>query len=535
MSVLLFPDNSPVAIRQPKTDRLILARLVEGLSKDQEFRSKEVTEAHGILVRWADFYESGRLGTLTETQLQGDFLSEVFGKALGYGRAVENEDIWHYEQHRSIGGSTPDAVLGRFEQDADPDILGVIELKGPTVHLDRDRSGGRTAVEQCWDYLVDTPTECRWGIVSNMVSFRLYERNSTRRAYEHFTLQSLRDINVFRQFYALFHRKGLIEWTFKHPPRAVALLEQTQNRQREVSDELYDAYSENRTRLISELHHRQGLPLDDAIEMTQRLLDRVFFIAFCEDRGLLPEKTISKAYKVNGFQAVTNPRWQSFKNLFRIMNTEGTNHDIPYYNGGLFAPHAVDDLELDDNWTGFFTRIGEYDFGEEVNLEVLGHLFERSITEIEKLKESNFFAGDADKAEEFATMPQSIKRKHLGVYYTPRELTSLVVEYTIEELIRNRFKTLAVDQGVSKKEAEKGVVPETKEYWSGCLDILRNLKIVDPACGSGAFLFQAYNLLEQAYQETIDNLGRVGGPGASDLMSEVPHFILNENIYGVDL
>ncbi len=93
----------------------------------------------------------------------------------------------------------------------------MIELKGPKVHLDRDRSNGRTAVDQCWDYLVNTPPECRWGIVSNIVSFRLYERASTKRTYEHFTLQSLRDFELFKQFYVLFHRQGLIEESDARP------------------------------------------------------------------------------------------------------------------------------------------------------------------------------------------------------------------------------------------------------------------------------------------------------------------------------
>ena len=172
----------------------------------------------------------------------------------------------------------------------------MIELKGPKVHLDRDRSNGRTAVAQCWDYLVNTPPECRWGIVSNIVSFRLYERASTKRAYEHFTLQSLRDFDVFKQFYVLFHRQGLIDESLLGPPRAVALLKKSTERQREVGDELYDAYSRNRTELIAELHFKQKRPLDEAIEMAQRLFDRIMFIAFCEDRQLLPEKTIPKAY-----------------------------------------------------------------------------------------------------------------------------------------------------------------------------------------------------------------------------------------------
>ena len=125
---------------------------------------------------------SGRLAKLNETQMQGDFLAQVFGDALGYAGPLDGKEVWHREQHHQIAGETPDAILGFFRQTEAHKPLAVIELKGPKVHLDRDRSNGRTAVAQCWDYLVNTPPECRWGIVSNIVSFRLYERASTKRA-----------------------------------------------------------------------------------------------------------------------------------------------------------------------------------------------------------------------------------------------------------------------------------------------------------------------------------------------------------------
>ena len=86
--------------------------------------------------------------------------------------------------------------------------------------------------------------------------------------------------------------------------------------------------------------------------MAQRLFDRIMFIAFCEDRKLLPEKTIPKAAKVAGFHRVTNPKWQSFKNLFQLIDEGEDLEDIPdeeripKYNGGLFAKHAVDELRI---------------------------------------------------------------------------------------------------------------------------------------------------------------------------------------------
>ncbi len=469
--------------------------------------------------------------------MQGDFLAQVFGDALEYTRFSDNADVWHLEQHRAIGEQTPDAVLGRFTP-ADPAAppLAVIELKGPGVHLDRDRSQGRTAVDQCWDYLNNTPPTCRWGIVSNIISFRLYERDSTKRAYEHFTLQGLRDRDEFRRFYALFRRRGLIEGWGKEPPTAIRLLQETNQRQRQVSDELYESYSKHRFDLIGYLRGEKGHPVETAIEMAQRLFDRVIFIAFCEDRQLLPADTIRHARQVTGFAAVTNPRWQSFKNLFRFIHVGNDGYGIPKYNGGLFAQHEVDRLELpDEPWTTFFQTIGGYDFRDEVNLDVLGHLFERSVTELEKLKQTGLFASDTARRDHYASMPQSVKRKQLGIYYTPPELTGRIVQYTVEELIVERFAALGGEFGGKLEEGRHGMLPEAADFWRGALAILQNLKIVDPACGSGAFLFQAYNVLEQRYNEVIGHLDRTGAEDGNELAAKVPHWILSGNLYGVDL
>ncbi len=326
----------------------------------------------------------------------------------------------------------------------------------------------------------------------------------------------------------------MIDKSHFNAPRAAVLLKDSTERQRKVGDDLYKAYSDNRTRLISELQTKQNRSQDEAVEMAQRLFDRIIFIAFCEDRRLLPKDQISQAYTVAGFHAVTNPRWQQFKNLFRFIDQGNETYGIPRYNGGLFSPHPVDDLELPDDWTHFFHAIGKYDFADEVNLDVLGHLFERSITELEKLKESGMF-GDAEKAEQYAAMPQSVKRKQLGVYYTPPELTSRIVQYTVEELIAQRFAAAAVEFGIPEKEAARGIAPDDAGYWRRCLDILRNLKIVDPACGSGAFLFQAYDALEARYHEVIGHLDQAGASDAKKLAKQVPSFILRQNIYGVDL
>ncbi|MEM9348454.1 MAG: DNA methyltransferase [Planctomycetota bacterium] len=527
----LFEDENPFALRQPRTDPLILARLLKAAGDDGQLE-EDAKAVHPIILKWVDLESSGELAKTHETQLQGPFCEDILGKVLGYHPVNDANDdgIYHLEQEFHIDNTgSADAALGHFRPGQDKIPAAVVELKGAGIHLDRARSQGRNAVAQCWDYLYALPAQCRWGIVSNFVSFRLYDRTATPAKYEHFTLQSLRKFETFAQFYAVFHRKGLIETTAGLPPRILDLIAKTNDRQREVGDKLYDYYSQQRTKLIAHLMSEHGQELNDAIEMAQRLFDRVIFIAFCEDRRLLPEKSLNRAYKeLPGFSAVTNPRWQNFKSLFQFINVGNDAHGIPGYNGGLFAKHPVDDLELDDEpWTNFFNVLGTYDFADEVNLDVLGHLFERSITEIEKLKETGLFGGNTEKANQYAEMPQSAKRKQLGTYYTPAVLTERIVRYTVDELIDERFAKLADELNDPNHVSAK--------FWQGCFDILRNLKVVDPACGSAAFLFQAYQCLSLRYGEVIDQLVGLSIEGSEDLAAQVPRFILNDNLYGVDL
>ncbi len=112
--IALYREISGPAARQPKTDRLILAKLLDRASKDFRIEEDEIAAAHRVLLRWAEMETSGQLGTFNETQLQGMLLAQVFGEALGYAQPTDSPELWHQEQHRSTGpGQTPDAALGR--------------------------------------------------------------------------------------------------------------------------------------------------------------------------------------------------------------------------------------------------------------------------------------------------------------------------------------------------------------------------------------------------------------------------------------
>ncbi|HUU95180.1 MAG TPA: DNA methyltransferase [Phycisphaerae bacterium] len=536
----LFSPALPAGILAGRHRRVLFlpAYLQEEAKKRAHLYAHDIERAHAILKKWADLENNGVLNR-KETSLDADFLREIFSEALGYAPVTEGAETYQLERAFAVPGvGTADGALGDFTRASKRPAVAVIELKAADVDLDTDRFNGRTAVQQCWDYLNGLP-ECPWGIVSNFVSIRLYRQGFGSRAFEYFTLQELRKIERLREFYFVFGRGGLIATALEPTPRAERLLQLTGERQRQVGDELYETYSKNRQELILHLHTKHGKSLDGAIAIAQKLLDRIIFVAFCEDRGLLRGRTIERTYReVPPLARVTNPRWQNFLNLFRAIDKGHKDLELNEgYDGGLFA-HApeVDDLQLDDEWTDFFQTVGRYDFRDEVNVDVLGHLFEKSITELEKLRVGGLFGNGNGETAPVPTMPKSAQRKRFGIYYTPPDFTSFLVRHTVGELVRERFAKLARQHGLDTQQPARDRPPEElSPYWNDCLAVLRELKICDPACGSGAFLIQAYDFLEEQYADIIDNLRLNGDAAARRLGDRISDIILGDNLFGVDV
>lgn len=521
-------------LRRHKT--LILPRFLNEEAFRISGRADEIAAAHKIILRWADLESNGHLGG-KETDLDDSFRLEVFGNALRYTPSTTSPQAFHYQKGYYVPGvGPPDGVLGNFPPVDPKTIRAVIELKGASADLDHDKFNGRTPVQQCWDYLNNLPA-CPWGIVSNFVSFRLYHRDKTQQAFEHFELQKLRDPEEFTRFFTLFERGGLLNGFGVKTCRAQELIQRSENRQREVGDKLYNYYSEQRLLLIQHLiadHHKNQ---DQALRAAQKLLDRIIFIAFCEDRGLLPAKLIQTAWNAVGpLERVTNPRWRNFLDAFYAIDKGHANLELPTgYNGGLFKHDPeVDELNLEDKWTTIFKEIGEYDFAEDVNVDVLGHLFEKSVSEIEKLRLTGAFF--TNTPAEVPAMPKSAERKRFGIYYTPPDFTAFIVRHTVGAIIAERFDALAKEKVVDPEPSMR--VPPSEPlaiYWQSCLDALRQIAVVDPACGSGAFLIAAYELLEDEYRTVVANLSRHSGKPVSTWEAAIPEMILNENLYGMDL
>ena len=191
-------------------------------------------------------------------------------------------------------------------------------------------------------------------------------------------------------------------------------------------------------------------------------------------------------------------------------------------------------MNIDDKVFEELKKISDYDFDSDLNVNILGHIFEQSISDIEELKKSI-------SGEEFDQ--KKSKRKKDGIFYTPQYITKYIVENSIKNWLDDKRKELGEDDlpklnekdyifDIAKKNYTKNYRKHI-EFWQQYREAVRNIKIIDPACGSGAFLITAFEFLLNYNKYLDDKIFDL--VGTSDLFSDRTKKILQNNIFGVDL
>jgi type I restriction-modification system DNA methylase subunit len=255
------------------------------------------------------------------------------------------------------------------------------------------------------------------------------------------------------------------------------------------------------------------------------------FIFFGEDRGILPPNTIRAI--IDHYEGDIEDRelWHFYKIYFNAINKGNKKLNIPEYNGGLFATDEVlDALVIDAEVIDSLPlALSAYDFNTDIDVNILGHIFENSLNDIEELKARiNDVDFDASKS----------KRKKDGVFYTPEYITKYIVENTLGSLCQAKKEALGLDdvEILLPKNPKKLNKSETKqkEALEAYRAYLLDLKILDPACGSGAFLNQALNYLIEEHAFIDEGIKTLMGGSVLGLY-DVKKGILENNLYGVDI
>ena len=515
-----------------KPKPLFSARVIE---KALQGSALEVPAEHlAIIQNWqakTEFKSS-------ETNLDGSFITGFLCPLLGYEEANKTGE-WTIQKNTAIpGGGNVDVGIGRFDQKGKAEIVAPFELKGPkTKDLDALMPGrAKTPVQQAWEYATFIKG-AQWVLVSNMVETRLYAVGYGRQAYETFQLNELHKPVEYARFRLLLGAPGLLEGG------TAELLARSEAADKDITNKLYKEYKQLRQELVTAIRAQDAaLPVTEAIQYAQTILDRVLFIAFAEDTYLLPKGTLNEAFTAEN-PYVPTTAWQRLTGLFKAVDKGLPGRKIPPYNGGLFQENAaIDGLAVSEALCAKLVGLSSYDFASEVSVNILGHIFEQSITDIEAEKA---------KATGEAFDERQGKRKKDGVYYTPDFITRYIVEQTIGGWLEDRRRALgyyalpAFDPAKDYPEIQKakgGGIKVSKltpaaqahlAYWQAYAKALAAVRVLDPACGSGAFLVQAFDYLSEESRRAVKEIQELQG-GQGELLTHVPSRLL-DNLYGVDL
>lgn len=499
------------------------------------------------------------------------------------------------------GTGAADLAIGTFDAAtplAIPQVLcefkdvGTSRKRGqppPDLDAPQKRKGNtRSPVRQCLDYLQyakrlanpSDPVQPTWGIVTDMNEFRLYWADKGHHQYLRFTIRpasllqgsgllDTTDAARFDRFLfaRIFHRDTLIAPSGRSA--LAALIVQQRFRDRDIEKTFYADYRRLRDGLYTKLLARNGngsprYPGTDGrlVRLAQKILDRFIFIFYCEDMGqvlsfppkLLQEFLIARAADAY-FDGNATTIWQDMLRLFDAMNagTAFGGKAINQFNGGLFAPDPV--LEALQVPNSFFCQhmqganeatlytypetllylCASYNYASDIGqapgahafdrdpkkslgLYTLGRIFEQSITELEIAE------AQADGRPSINLLS---KRKRDGVYYTPEWVVDRIVDETLGPVLA-RIKTACgwPSEGTPSVTAIEAYATR-----------LKAITVVDPACGSGAFLITALRYLVQEWRELRGMRRELTGQRLRDDDDEAGLIaeLLSRNIYGVDI
>jgi hypothetical protein len=534
---------------------------------------------------------------LNERASEAAFIQRFFVETWGYRLQGDHAPTYTCRPQFEVTGAGQsggtgfaDLALGHFGTGGHGIAQVLCEFKDIRSGLDakQARKGNtRSPVEQCFDYLHsawqsrdrDSLTEPFFALVTDMNEFRLYVRRLGRGQYQRFVLSetgSATEPSLLADTPAAAFRR-FVFWRIFQPdmllaqrgaPQLDRLHRDQIVREKTIEKDFYREYHDYREfvyRTLGEANPDFSGTRGQLVRLTQRFLDRCIFILFCEDMGrvlryppallrdILIEKSQSQFYNPEG----SGP-WDEMRALFRAMRDGGNfgSHAIDRFNGGLFEEDPEFDAlhipakvfcaqgqgqnteTLRSHPRTLLHFSAAYNFGlssaageRAISLYTLGRIFEQSITELEIMEA---------EAEGRVSINKLSKRKTDGVYYTP-EWTVSTIEDIKAELGFASLPPLdaAVIAEYRAHLADRRRTAPVAGKWLKFLDDYRfrlgQLRIVDPACGSGAFLIQALNRLVEEYRWLVAEEERITGERRLFDQDSIIRSILSHNIYGVDI
>jgi hypothetical protein len=226
-----------------------------------------------------------------------------------------------------------------------------------------------------------------------------------------------------------------------------------------------------------------------APELVAQFLMRCLFTMFAEDVGLIPKTSFTGMLRTYSTPELREFLPDALSGLWRTMDSGGFSSDLKArlrrFNGKLF--HDATALPLTADQMALLLKAAEAEW-TEVEPAIFGTLLERAL----------------DPKE----------RHSLGAHYTPRRYVERLVLPTVLEPLRREW---AAAQAAGARRLEEGQPKEARQELLRFLTRLTSLRILDPACGSGNFLYVTLEHLKRLEGEVLAAINSYGHSGLLDL------------------
>lgn len=448
-------------------------------------------------------FEAYKNPNYKEEQLKQEFINPFF-KTLGWdvdnlsGAAPQYRDVIFEDSIKIAGGTrAPDycfTLAGRK--------IFFVEAKKPSVNIDKDIKPSYQLRRYAWS------AKLPLSILTDFEELAVYESRSRPKKTDRASTGRIKYLTYkdyveqWDYLYNTFSKDAVLKGFYDQYAETTKKKKGTT----EVDDEFLSEIETWRELLAKDIALKNpDLTVDELNYSVQQIIDRIIFLRMAEDRG---------AEKYGHLQKLLNKQ-EIYQELCKIWKAADEK-----YNSGLFhfkieksqksQPDTLTpQLEIKD---GIFQQIiknlyypdSPYEFSV-LSPEILGNVYEQFLGKVIRLT-----AGHRAKVEEKPEV-----KKAGGVYYTPEYIVDYIVENTVGKQCKDK-----TPQKVSE------------------------LRILDPACGSGSFLLGAYNYLlnwHLIYYSKLKDKNRLkdqiylGKNNEWHLTIKEKKRILLNNIYGVDI
>ena len=368
----------------------------------------------------------------------------------------------------------------------------------------------------------------RWGILTSGDVWRLYYSRARPRATGYFevdvgaALESNND-DALRLFVLLFRRDSFVLLDGAKTTFLQAALDEGKRYEERVAEDLSGTVFETVfPRLVSALADESNGDLGAAREAALIFLYRLLFILYAEDRGLLPvndpryddyglrkpvrEDIDRRMQDGSAFSSTVSGYYNRIKSLCSQIDKGDPDIGLPPYNGGLFASVAapmLDEVQLDDAMLAPLIYDLSHAKGEggrrfinyrDMSVQQLGSIYER-------LLEREPVRNDDGSIE---VRPNSYARKDSGSFFTPQELVDLIIDRTLKPLVEERLS--AFENRARELADDNRPATERRDELLGLdpAEAVLDLKVLDPAMGSGHFLVSTVDFISDYIADLIE-------------------------------